>query len=435
MKSICFYFQVHQPLKLRTYRFFDIGHHKEYFDEHANGYFMQQLAETCYLPANRLLLEMIKKHGKKFKVSFNISGVALEQFEMYTPDVLNSFKDLAQTGNVEFLAGTYSHGLSSLKSKNEFFVQVRKHEQKLFDLFGVKPTAFANTELILNDDIANNIYELGYHTVVSEGAKHILGWKSPNLLYCSSANPKVKLLLRNFQLSDDIGFRFSETSWIEWPLTAEKFTGWIKALGAKAEVINLFLNYETFGEQQKATTGIFEFLKALPKAVFNKSDFVFSTPSEVSDKLQPASTLHVPYPISWADEERDITPWLGNEMQNEAFNKLYELESLVRNCNEPAILKDWCRLQSCNYFYYMSTKWFSDGIIKRYHNPFSSPYDAFINYMNILADFEIKVRNACEQKKELSKATTTKSKTKTGSKIDASGEVKKKLSRKEKVSR
>jgi alpha-amylase len=410
MRSICFYFQVHQPFKLKTYRFFDIGHHKEYFDEYANGYYMQQMAEKCYLPTNKLILELIRKHGRKFRVSFNISGMALEQFEMYTPDVLQSFRELAATGNVEFLASSYGHGLASLKSQEEFKTQVKKHELKIIEIFGVKPTSLANTELIYNDDIANMAHAMGYNTVVTEGAKHILGWKSPNLLYCSSSNPKVKLLFRNFQLSDDIGFRFSEKNWSEWPLTADKFTGWINALGTKVEVMNLFMNYETFGQHQPASTGIFDFLKALPKVVFSKTDLTFNTPSEVASALQPAFTMHVPYPISWADEERDITPWLGNEMQNEAHTKLYALESMVNRCNDPEIYKDWYRLQSCNYFYYMSTKWFSDGIVKRYYNPYSSPYDAFINYMNILADFEIKVRNKCQEldNSELNESADTK---------------------------
>jgi alpha-amylase len=392
MKSICFYFQIHQPFKLKTYRFFDIGLHKDYFDDYGNGYLMQQLADKCYLPANDIMLDLIKKHGQKFKICYSISGVALEQMELYTPNVIDSFKKLAKTGNVEFLAETYTHGLSSLKNKEEFKNQVKLHEKKISDLFGVKPKAFRNTELIYNDEIGNMVFEMGYNTVLTEGAKHVLGWKSPNLLYCSASNPKVKLLLKNFQLSDDIAFRFSEKNWSEWPLTTEKFVGWLNALGPKAEVINLFMEYETFGEYQKAENGIFEFLKVLPSTVLTKSEFSFQTPSEVSARLQPASTLHIPYPISWADEERDLTPWLGNEMQNEAFNKLYAIEPLVRMCDDALITRDWHRLQASDNFYFMSTKWFSDGIVHKFFNPYNSPYDAFINYMNVLADFEIRVR-------------------------------------------
>ncbi len=407
MKSICFYFQIHQPFRLRNYRFFDIGHKHDYFDEYANRFIMQQLAEKSYLPANEILLGLIKKFGNKFRVSFSISGVALEQMEKFTPEVIDSFKQLASTGNVEFLAETYGHSLASLKSKQEFFRQVKLHETKIKMLFGVKPKAFRNTELIYNDDIGNHIFELGYNTVITEGPKHILGWKSPNLLYCSASNPKVKLLMKNFQLSDDIAFRFSVRNWSEWPLTAEKFTGWLNALDSKTEVVNLFMDYETFGENHKKETGIFDFLKLLPQVVFDKSRFVFKTPSDVAALLQPASPLHIPYPISWADEERDITAWLGNEMQNEAFNKLYDLEEKVNTCEDKGMLSDWEKLQVSDHFYYMSTKWFSDGTVTKNFNPYNSPYDAFINYMNVLADFEIRVKKNCEGKTKVTAAKTS----------------------------
>lgn len=401
MKSICFYFQVHQPFRLRTYRFFDIGHQHDYFDEYANRYMIRQLAEKCYLPANQMLLDLIKKHGNDFRVAFSISGMALEQFELYVPEVLDSFAKLAKTGKVEFLAETYNHGLASLKDKGEFVRQVKLHENKIKELFGVKPKAFRNTELIYNDDIGNMIFGLGYNTVLTEGPKHILGWKSPNLLYCSAANPKVKLLMKNFQLSDDIVFRFSIQEWNEWPLTATKYVKWLNDLGAKAEVVNLFLDYETFGHMQPQSSGIFEFFKALPEEVLTKSDFTFKTPSQLSSTLQPASPLHIPFPVSWADEERDITAWLGNEMQNEAFNKLFDLLPYLNECKDPKILTDWNRLQTSDHFYFMSTKWFSNGIVKVRPNPYASPYDAFINFMNVLVDFEIRVKEIC-QKQEVS---------------------------------
>jgi len=397
MKSICIYFQVHQPFRLRTFRFFDIGHQHDYFDEYANRYLTRQLADKCYLPANKILYDLLKKPGSHFKVTFGISGMALEQFEAYAPDVIDSFKKLAKTGNVEFLAETYSHNLASLKSKAEFFRQVTLHENKIHDLFGIKPLAFRNTELIYNDEIGNLIFELGYNTVLTEGPKHILGWKSPNLLYCSAANPKLKLLMKNFQMSDDIAFRFSVQQWSEWPLTADKYAGWINDLDPKTEVVNLFMDYETFGQNHSLNTGIFDFLKALPQAIISNTDFRFQTPSYLAKNLQPASPLHVPYPISWADEERDITAWLGNEMQNEAFNKLYELQPYIINCKNDEILNDWNRLQISDHFYYMSTKWFSEGVVKTRLNPYNSPYDAFINYMNVLVDFEIRVKKECEK--------------------------------------
>ena len=426
MKSICFYFQIHQPFRLRTYRFFDIGQKHDYFDEYANRFILHQLAEKSYLPANEILMGLIKKFGKKFKVSFSISGVALEQMEKFTPEVIDSFKQLAATGNVEFLTETYGHSLASLKSKSEFFRQVKLHEAKIKTLFGVKPKAFRNTELIYNDEIGNLIFELGYNTVITEGPKHILGWKSPNLLYCSATNPKVKLLMKNFQLSDDIAFRFSVRNWSEWPLTTEKFTGWLNALGPKTEVVNLFMDYETFGENQKKETGIFDFLKSFPQVVFDKSGFSFNTPSEVAAALQPASPLHIPYPISWADEERDITAWLGNEMQNEAFDKLYDLEKSVNNCDDQDIINDWQKLQVSDHFYYMSTKWFSDATVPEKFNPYNSPYDAFINYMNVIADFEIRVKKTCEGKANETASKTAVHKKSTKKVIEKSKKVVKK---------
>ncbi|MFW5793312.1 MAG: glycoside hydrolase family 57 protein [Bacteroidota bacterium] len=412
MKSICLYFQVHQPFRLRTYRFFDIGNNHDYFDEYANSFIMQQVAEKSYLPANKILLDIIKKHGENFKISLSISGSALEQFELYAPKVIKSFQKLAQTGSVEFLSETYSHSLASLNSKEEFTTQVKMHAKKIESLFGQKPKVFRNTELIYSDRIGDMIFDMGYRTVITEGAKHILGWKSPNFLYCSASNPKLKLLLKNFQLSDDIAFRFSEKRWNEWPLTTEKYAGWLNALGPKTEVVNLFMDYETFGEHQWAETGIFEFLKSLPDVINAKTDFKFRTLSEVSEKLQPVSPLHIPYPISWADEERDLTAWLGNELQDEAFNKLYSIENLVKECKDEEILKQWRYLQVSDNFYYMSTKWFSDGEVHKYFNPYNSPYEAFINFMNVLSDFTIVVEEKCKEQIESKKKSAKNTKTK-----------------------
>jgi alpha-amylase len=394
MKAVCFYFQVHQPFRLRTYRFFDIGKNHFYQDEYANRFIMQQIAEKCYLPTNELLLNLIRLHKGSFKVSFSISGMALEQFELYAPKVLESFRALAKTGCVEFLAETYAHSLAALRSKDEFVAQVRMHAERIESLFGQKPTAFRNTELIYSNDIGDTVAEMGYRTMLTEGAKHILGWKSPNLLYCSASNPKLKLLLKNFQLSDDIAFRFSEKRWNEWPLTAEKFVGWIKALNPKDEVINLFMDYETFGEHQWEETGIFDFLKSFPTLLIKKTNIRFKTPSEVSESLQPAAPINIPHPISWADEERDLTAWLGNEMQDEAFSKVYAIEKKVKSLNMPDLLHTWRYLQTSDHFYYMCTKWFSDGAVHRYFNPYTSPYDAFINYMNVLSDFTLVVDEA-----------------------------------------
>ncbi|MDD2277655.1 MAG: glycoside hydrolase family 57 protein [Bacteroidales bacterium] len=391
MKTICFYFQVHQPFRLRRYRFFDIGKSHNYFDEFSNRSIMRKVAEKCYLPTNNLMLGLINEFGNRFKISYSISGTALDQFELYAPDVLESFKRLAETGCVEFLAETYSHSLSALKCPEEFEMQVHAHSAKIEQLFGQKPTTFRNTELIYSDEIGAMVADLGYKAMLTEGAKHIMGWKSSNYLYTNAINPKLRLLLKNFQLSDDIAFRFSNRGWEEWPLSTEKYVDWLNSIDSKDEIINLFMDYETFGEHQWAETGIFEFLKALPKRVFSNSNFEFLTPAEAAKKHQPIAPLHVPYPISWADEERDLTAWLGNELQDDAFNNLYSLIDKVKTINDPNIQRDWRYLQTSDHFYYMCTKWFSDGDVHKYFNPYDSPYDAFITYMNAFSDFKLRV--------------------------------------------
>lgn len=391
MKSICLYFQVHQPFRLRVYRFFDMGVDHHYYDEYLNKSIMQRVAKKSYLPANKLMLKLIKQHGKSFKISFSISGLALEQFERYAPEVLDSFKALAKTGNVEFLTETYAHSLASLNDSAEFVSQVQKHSDTIERLFGQRPVTFRNTELIYSDEIGERVYNMGYKTMLTEGARHVLGWKSPNYLYHHANNPDLKLLLKNFRMSDDIAFRFSNQGWSEWPLTADKYARWINQIDKEQELLNLFIDYETFGEHQWEDSGIFEFMEALPEKILNTTGFKFRTPSEIVKKHQPVAEVYVPFPISWADEERDLTAWLGNEMQNEAFNKLYSLAGKVRNCQDQAIVQDWNYLQASDHFYYMCTKWFSDGDVHRYFNPYPSPYEAFINYMNVLSDFMIRL--------------------------------------------
>ena len=398
MRSICFYFQVHQPYRLRTYRFFDIGSNHHYYDEQQNRYIMRRVAEKCYLPMNQLLLDLINEYGSAFKVSFSISGTAIDQFEAYAPDVLDSYKALAATGNVEFIAETHGHALAALRNKEEFFAQVEQQKAKVQKHFGQTPTTFRNTELIYSDGIGEMVSEMGFDLMLTEGAKHVLGWKSPNYMYANASNPKLKLLLKNFRLSDDIAFRFSQQSWGEWPMTAEKFVGWLNEIDPKEEVVNLFMDYETFGEHQWPETGIFDFMRALPGRVFSHSNFTFNTPAELGEKLQPVSVVNVPYPISWADEERDLTAWLGNELQDEAFDKLYSLSDKIKNCTDPVIKRDWLYLQTSDHFYYMCTKWFSDGDVHKYFNPYGTPYEAFINYMNVLSDFMIRVEEACPSK-------------------------------------
>ncbi len=391
MKTICLYFQIHQPFRFRRYRFFDIGNDHYYYDDYLNESIMQKVASRGYLKANKILLEIIKEYGCKFKVAFSITGIALDQMELYAPEVLESFKELNETGCVEFLGETYSHSLASLNSNEEFTKQVKEHSERIALLFGQPPKIFRNTELIYSDDIGDKVAKLGFEAMITEGAKHILGWKSSNFLYHNTINPRLKILLKNFKLSDDIAFRFSNSSWSEWPLTAEKYVKWLKQLDKKEEIINLFMDYETFGEHQPAESGIFDFLRAFPRVVFKKSGYEFYTPSEVVKIHQSVGAVHVPYPISWADAERDLTAWLGNELQQDAFHKLYSLTDKMAKCEHEILLKDWRYLQSSDHFYYMCTKFFSDGEVHMYFNPYESPYDAYINYMNILSDFSLRL--------------------------------------------
>jgi alpha-amylase len=394
MRTICFYFQVHQPFRIKPYRFFDIGDDHYYWDDYSNKSIIRKVAQKCYLPMNALLLDMVNHYNGKFKVSFSISGVCLDQFEAYAPDVLESFQKLVATGHVELLNETDAHSLCSLTSKTEFNRMVENHKAKIKRLFnGYDPKVFRNTELIYSDKIGGMVAEMGFEGMLTEGAKHILGWKSPNFVYQNAIDPNLKILLKNFQLSDDIAFRFSNKTWSDYPLTTEKFVNWINAIPKEQEVLNLFMDYETFGEHQWAETGIFEFMKSLPNAVFQYTDFGFNTPTEVVRGAKPVSKINVPVPISWADEERDLTAWLGNDLQNEAFSKLYELEAKVKKIDDPEIQRDWNYLQTSDHFYYMCTKFFSDGAVHSYFSHYETPYDAFINYMNVLSDFILRVKN------------------------------------------
>lgn len=394
-KTLCLYFQVHQPIRLRKYHFFDIGKNTDYYDDFANRTITRKVAERCYLPANRMMLDLIQKYGKNFKVSFSISGMAIEQFRMYAPDVIESFKALAATGCVEFLTETYSHSLASLVDEGEFKKQVKEHSTLMKELFGIKPVTFRNTELVYSDEIGEMVARMGYKTMLTEGAKHILGWKSPDYVYTNSLDPKLKLLLKNFRLSDDIAFRFSDRGWNEWPLTADKYASWLNA--TEGEIINLFMDYETIGEHQGAETGIFDFFANLPEKVFTQTNFEFLTPAEAAEKHQPVAPLHVPYPISWADEERDLTAWIGNELQNEAFEELYKLRKKINNLKNENLIHDFDRLQASDHFYYMCTKLFSDGAIHKYFTPYDTPYEAFINYMNVLSDVILRTESECEK--------------------------------------
>ena len=405
MKTVCLYFQVHQPWRLKVYRFFNIGKDHNYLDDFTNRAIMQKVARQCYLPMNALLLKLIKENKGAFKCSFSITGSAVEQFRAYAPEVLDSFRALADTGCVEFLAETYSHSLAALSSKEDFVEQVKLHTKMIKEEFGKKPVAFRNTELIYSDQIGEMVAGLGFKTILAEGAKHVMGWTSPNYIYTNSIDNSLRVLLRNYKLSDDIAFRFSNQGWDQYPLTADKFAQWVKE--DNGDVVNLFMDYETFGEHQKATTGIFDFVKALPKAILKQGDTCFATVSEAAKSSQPVGVLHCPHVMSWADEERDVTAWLGNELQNEAFSKLYALKDKVKSLKNADFEYVWNFMQTSDHFYYMATKWLSDGDVHSYFNPYGSSYEAFINYMNVLSDFEIEVEKALAAKKSRKKETAS----------------------------
>lgn len=391
-KSICLYFQVHQPNRLRLYRFFDIGKDSHYYDDFADRTILKRIAQHCYLPMNKLLLNVIKRNKGVFKVAFSITGTALEQFDRYAPEVIDSFRKLAATGSVEFLCETYYHSLASLASEAEFKHQVLKHAHAVEQYFGVSPTAFRNTELIYSDAIGRQVYDLGFKVMLAEGARHILGWRSSGYLYSNDVQPKLKLLLRNYSLSDDIAFRFSDKSWKDWPLTGEKYLSWLKSFDG--DVINLFMDYETFGEHQSAASGIFDFMRFLPEVVLKDGSFEFLTPTQVAKKHKAIAPLEVPDATSWADEERDVSAWLGNELQQDAFNKLYAQIEKLSLMDDPVLWSDFGRLQESDHFYYMCTKFFSDGEVHNRFNPYNTPYEAFINYMNVLSDFILRIDDA-----------------------------------------
>src|SRR3989344_2148722 len=393
MVSICFYFQVHQPFRLKKYSVFDVGHNHNYFDEHRNEKEMKKIAGKCYLPANSVMLDLLKKHPE-FKIAYCISGTAIEQMRQYAPEALESFRKLAKTGRVEFLNETYYHTLSSIYSQDEFKRQVEKHKQMVEDEFGQTPRVFRNTELIFNNEIANTVMNMGYDAMLAEGVDRILQWRSPNFLYSAVSAPKIKLLLKNYKLSDDIAFRFSERSWVDWPLTAPKFANWLSAANGNGHVVNLFMDYETFGEHQWESTGIFDFLRSLPQELLKHPHNDFVTPSEAAARYPAASELDIHHLISWADIERDLSAWLGNKMQKAAIEQIYAMEKDILESGDEKLIDDWRKLQTSDHFYYMCTKWFADGDVHKYFNPYESPYEGFIWYMNVLNDIKIRLKEA-----------------------------------------
>lgn len=387
MTNLCLYFQVHQPCRLRKYSLFDIGQNTTYFDDQKNQAIMEKIAKKCYLPANKILLDLITKYNGRFKITFSITGTALEQFDTYAPKVLESFKELADTGCVEFLSETYYHSLAALFDLQEFEDQVEQHKRIIKKLFGYKPTVFRNTELVYSNEIARCVEDMGYKAILAEGADHILGWRSPNYVYQPKTSKKMRLLLKNYRLSDDIAFRFSDKNWEGYPVTPKKYADWIAPI--LGDTINLFMDYETFGEHHWEDTGILDFLRHLPYEIF-KRKLSFHTPSELTT-ITPKDTLDIPNPISWADIERDLSAWLGNNMQNAAMHRLFSMKQAVFNSDDIELIDTWKKLTTSDHFYYMCTKWFNDGDVHKYFNPYDTPYDSFITFMNILNDIAFRL--------------------------------------------
>jgi len=396
--DICFYFQVHQPWRLRNYRFLEVGRNHYYFDDEKNAGILRKVADKCYLPMNNVLLELINEHEGRFKVAFSITGTILQQMESYAPEVIASFRRLFDTGCVELVSETSHHSLAALYSPEEFRQQVALHREICGRLLTTPSKVFRNTELITSNAIAQQIAEMGFEGMMMEGADHILRWRSPLFKYRMASAPHLVALLKNYRLSDDIAFRFSDRGWTQWPLTSEKFTEWVHMIELENPVsarggdpfVGLFMDYETFGEHQWASTGIFDFMRALPKRLMARGDVRFSTPTEAVVKARAEKdmgfVIDAPTPFSWADVERDLTAWQGNPIQDAALRSVYRLEQAVRAKNDPDLLETWRKLLTSDHFYYMCTKYFADGDVHKYFNPYESPYDAHIIYMNVIAD-------------------------------------------------
>jgi len=388
MPDVTLYCQVHQPYRLGHYRVFDIGTERAYFDEAKNRGILRRVADKCYLPTNRLLADLIRSSGGRLRLALSLSGVLLEQLADDAPDALASFQELVATGGVELLGETYYHSLAALTDPDEFMGQVRLHSASLERWFGLRPRVFRNTELIYRDDLGQMIQRLGFDGVLVEGADHILGWQSPNYVYESASAPGLRLLPRNYRLSDDIAFRFSQRSWSEWPLTADKFAAWVAE--SPGDSVHLFMDYETLGEHQWDSTGIFQFVTHLPEALARRGLRTVQ-PSELSAR-PPVGHLSFPWTTSWADAERDVSAWLGNGLQQAAHARIYRLKQAVQACANPELMNRWRRLTTSDHFYYMATKWHEDGDVHRYFSPYDTPYDAFVTYMNVVQDLEQVVR-------------------------------------------
>lgn len=400
MLSVCPYFHVHQPYRVKRYRVFDIGNDTEYFNDSSgtdlnNRKIIEKVADKSYRPMNALLEELLAKHPE-FRFALSFSGTALDQFETFAPDVLQSFQRLVATGRVEVLADTYHHSLAFFYSIPEFERQVAQHAKRIKELFNYTPKVFRNTELSYRNDLAKWCDEHGYLGIMAEGWDPVLGWRSPNYVYQPVGTSRIKLLLKNYKLSDDVAFRFGNRGWESWPLSSETYAGWLHSHHGDGETINLFMDYETFGEHQWEDTGIFDFMRALPAAILRHPDTSFKTPTETILSYPAVGELDVPSVLTWADTDRDLTAWTGNDIQKDAIAATYAMEKDVLATKEAALIETWRKLQTSDHFYYMCTKWFQDGDVHAYFSPYESPYDAYVAFMNALSDLQLRVQHALE---------------------------------------
>ncbi len=412
MLTVCPYFHVHQPYRVKKFRVFDIGNDEEYFNDDSetdlnNGRIVDKVANKSYRPTNKILQELLDTHPE-FRFALSFSGTVLDQFEEHAPDVLESFQKLVASGRVEILADTYHHSLAFFYSVPEFERQVNKHKERIQELFNYTPKVFRNTELSYRNDLAQWCEDNGYVGIMAEGWEKYLGWRSPNFLYHPPNTKKIKVLLKNYKLSDDVAFRFGNQGWASWPLSAETYAGWIHSHHGSGQTINLFMDYETFGEHQWEDTGIFNFLRALPNLLTEHPDTTFKTPSETVDTYSSVGELDVPDILTWADTDRDLTAWTGNDIQRDAINTIYDMEEAVLKTEDKKLIETWRKLQTSDHFYYMCTKWSQDGDVHAYFSPYQSPYDAYIAFMNALSDLQLRVSRVLDEQEKIKESLVEK---------------------------
>ncbi len=405
MLTVCPYFHVHQPHRIKRYRVFDIGRDNEYFNasdetDLNNGKVLRKVADKSYRPTTAVLGELLARHPE-FRFALSFSGTVLDQFELYAPDVLERFQELVKSGRVEILADTYYHSLAFFYSVPEFERQVAHHQKRIYDLFGVTPRVFRNTELSYTNTLAKWCEDNGYLGIMAEGWDPVLGWRSPNYVYQPTGCERIKVLLKNYKLSDDVAFRFGNRGWESWPLDAPTYAHWIHAHHGDGNTINLFMDFETFGEHQWEDTGIFNFLRALPSALLNHHDTSFKTPTETILAYPSVGEIDVPHILTWADTDRDLTAWTGNDIQKDAIASIYSMEDRVMRTKDTDLIETWRRLQTSDHFYYMCTKWFQDGDVHAYFSPYESPYDAYIAFMNALSDLQLRVTEVLRREEEI----------------------------------